>query len=32
MCVGYNFTDYTDDLTNLNYNNKGVFVNAVGKF
>ena len=32
MGVGYNFTDYTDDLTNLNYNNKGVFVNAVGKF
>jgi hypothetical protein len=30
--AGYNFTDYSDDLTNLNYNNKGVFVNAIGKF
>jgi hypothetical protein len=30
--VGYNFTDYSDDLTNLNYNHSGVFVNALGKF
>jgi hypothetical protein len=30
--VGYNFTDFTDDLTNLSYKNRGVFVNAVGKF
>ena len=29
---GYNFTRYTDDLTNLSGNNRGVFVNAVGKF
>ena len=30
--VGYNFTNFTDDLTNLSANNKGVFVNAIGKF
>jgi hypothetical protein len=30
--IGYNFTNFSDDLTNLNYNNRGVFVNALGKF
>jgi hypothetical protein len=30
--VGYNFTDFSDDLTNLSSKNRGVFVNAVGKF
>ena len=30
--VGYNFTEFSDDLTNLSSNNRGVFVNAVGKF
>jgi hypothetical protein len=30
--VGYNFTRFTDDLTNLSANNRGIFVNAVGKF
>jgi hypothetical protein len=30
--VGYNFTDFSDDLTNLSTKNKGVFVNAIGKF
>lgn len=29
---GYNFTHYTEDLTNLSANNRGFFVNAVGKF
>ena len=29
---GYNFTRYTDDLTNLSGNNRGFFVNAIGKF
>ncbi|VAW50146.1 Flagellar motor protein [hydrothermal vent metagenome] len=29
--VGYNFTDFSDDLTNLNFNSQGVFVNFVGK-
>lgn len=32
MGVGYNFTHYTDDLTNLSGNNRGLFVNAIGKF
>jgi hypothetical protein len=27
--VGYNFTDYNDDLTNLNYESGGWFVNFV---
>ena len=30
--VGYNFTKYTDDLTNLGNHNRGIFLNAVGKF
>lgn len=30
--AGYNFTDYTDDLTNLSTRNHGIFINAVGKF
>jgi hypothetical protein len=30
--AGWNFTNYTDDLTNLSYRNRGLFVNAVGKF
>ncbi len=29
--IGYNFTDFSDDLTNLSYNSQGVFVNFVGK-
>lgn len=28
--VGYNFTDFSDDLTDLTYDHKGVFVNIVG--
>src|SRR5262245_34945568 len=28
--VGYNFTDFSDDLTDLRYNHKGVFVNIIG--
>ena len=28
--VGYNWTDYNDDLTRLNYNSHGWFVNIVG--
>jgi len=28
--VGYNFTDFSDDLTDLKYNHKGVFVNIIG--
>ena len=30
--VGYNWTDYNDDLTRLNYTSKGWFVNLVGKW
>ena len=29
--VGYNFTDFSDDLTDLSYRSQGVFVNFVGK-
>lgn len=28
--VGYNFADFSDDLTDLDYDNQGVFVNVVG--
>jgi flagellar motor protein MotB len=28
--VGYNFTDFSDDLTDLKYNHKGVFLNVIG--
>ncbi len=27
--VGYNFTDFSDDLTDLRYNHKGLFVNFI---
>ncbi|WP_345549874.1 flagellar motor protein MotB [Microbulbifer aestuariivivens] len=29
--VGYNFTDFSDDLTQLNYDSQGVFLNVIGK-
>jgi len=29
--LGYNFTDFSDDLTDLNYDSQGVFINMVGK-
>lgn len=28
--VGYNFTDFADDLTDLSYDNQGAFINVVG--
>jgi flagellar motor protein MotB len=28
--VGYNFTDFSDDLTDLNYKHRGVFLNIIG--
>jgi len=28
--AGYNFTDFSDDLTNLNYDHQGAFINLVG--
>jgi hypothetical protein len=30
--VGYNFTRYSDDLTDLDYNQNGLFVNMIAKF
>ncbi len=30
--VGYNFASFSDDLTDLTYDDQGVFINAVGKF
>lgn len=30
--VGYNFTDFSDNLTNLSYKSRGVFMNIVGAF
>ena len=30
--VGYNFTDFSDDLTDLDYDHKGIFVNAIAKY
>ncbi|MGB5630706.1 MAG: hypothetical protein WBM57_15165, partial [Woeseiaceae bacterium] len=28
--VGYNFTDFSDDLTDLNYDHQGFFLNVTG--
>jgi outer membrane protein OmpA-like peptidoglycan-associated protein len=30
--IGYNFTDFSDDLTDLSYRNRGWFINVLGKF
>lgn len=30
--IGYNFTDFSDDLTNLDYEFDGFFLNVVGKY
>lgn len=30
--VGYNFTDFSDDLTDFSYDHEGWFVNVVGKY
>ena len=30
--AGYNFTDYSDNLTDLNYRRQGFFINTIGKF
>lgn len=30
--VGYNFTDFSDDLTDLDYDHQGLFVNLTGAF
>jgi flagellar motor protein MotB len=28
--VGYNFTDFSDDLTDLSYDHQGIFINVIG--
>jgi hypothetical protein len=28
--IGYNFTAFSDDLTDLNYKHKGIFFNLIG--
>ncbi|OUR71181.1 hypothetical protein A9Q78_10280 [Methylophaga sp. 41_12_T18] len=30
--VGYNFTDFSDDLTDLDYDSRGMFFNIIGKW
>ena len=30
--VGYNFTDFSDDLTDFDYDHQGPFLNLVGKY
>jgi len=30
--VGYNFSDFSDDLTQMDYDHQGFFVNLIGKF
>ncbi len=30
--VGYNFTDFSDDLTDLSFDSQGAFINIVGKY
>jgi hypothetical protein len=30
--VGYNFTDFADDLTDLSYRSRGPFVNILSTF
>jgi len=32
MGVGFNFTHFDDDLTDLKYDNRGWFLNAVGTY
>ena len=29
---GYNFTDFSDDLTDLSFDDNGVFLNLIAKF
>ena len=30
--VGYNFTEFSDDLTDLSFDSQGLFINIIGKF
>ena len=29
--AGYNFTSFSDDLTDLSYTHQGIFINLIGK-
>jgi hypothetical protein len=29
---GYNFSDFSDDITNLSYRSRGPFLNIIGKW
>ena len=29
--VGYNFSNFSDDLTDLSYRHQGLFINLIGK-
>ncbi len=30
--VGFNFSDFSDDMTDLDYDSRGIFINIIGKF
>ena len=30
--VGYNFADFSDDLSDVTFDDEGLFVNVIGKF
>jgi hypothetical protein len=30
--AGYNFTDYSDNLTDVSYRSRGFFINTIAKF
>lgn len=30
--IGYNFTDFSDDLTDLSFDSQGAFINIIGKY
>jgi hypothetical protein len=32
MGVGYNFSKFSDDLTDLDYDHQGLFINLIGKY
>jgi flagellar motor protein MotB len=32
VCVGYNFSDFSDDLTQLDYKHQGLFINLIAKY
>ena len=31
MGIGYNFSNFSDDLTQLDYKHQGLFINLIGK-